>query len=127
MNNLRLLISAEQLDYTKIIASKSEVGLVPVVCIDAERMAVDGLLAYRMQGFANQEAVERTLEIGMATFYSRKRNGLWTKGEESGNSLIVRGAYTDCDQDSLLLDVDAQGPSCHLKAETCFSLPTIGE
>ena len=127
MNNLRKLVSAEQLNYKMNVQFKEDVLLVPVICIDAERMVLEGLLAFRMQGYANYDAVAITLESGLATFYSRERDCIWTKGEQSGNTLIVRAAYTDCDQDSLLLDVNAIGPTCHLNTETCFSLPTIGE
>ncbi|MDQ3159267.1 MAG: hypothetical protein M3P98_04000 [bacterium] len=104
-----------------------ENGLVPVVCLDSSLMAEEGLRAYRMQAYANQEAVIRTLEIGKATFWSRSRASIWTKGETSGNELILRGIYTDCDGDSVLYDVIARGPSCHTGAETCFEIPTIGE
>lgn len=120
MFELRPVIEAAQLDYSKLVDPASGEGLVPVVCIDSVLLATQGLLAYRMQAYANQVAVARTLEIGKATFYSRGRQCLWTKGEESGNFLLVRAAYTDCDADSLLLDVEATGPSCHTGAETCF-------
>lgn len=120
MSEFRIVTSATELDYSKLRIPGSEVGVVPVVCQD---VSLDGLLAYRMQGFANLDAVAVTLATRRATFWSRKRNGLWTKGEESGNFLLVNQAYTDCDADSLLLDVSAQGPTCHLGAETCFTLP----
>ncbi|HEX5744324.1 MAG TPA: phosphoribosyl-AMP cyclohydrolase [Candidatus Saccharimonadales bacterium] len=123
MNRLREINSADQLDYGKLTDPVSGEGIVPVICVDSAILATEGLLALRMQGFANEEAVAVTLEIGRATFFSRERQKLWTKGEESGNLLLVRAAYTDCDADSLLLDVDAQGPSCHAGAETCFVDP----
>jgi phosphoribosyl-AMP cyclohydrolase len=124
MSELRELYSADQLDYTKLIEPKTGEPIVPVVCIDGLKMARQGLLAYRMQGFANEAAIEKTLATRQATFYSRTRSGLWTKGEESGNFLIVRAAFTDCDADSVLLDVSAAGPSCHTGAETCFVEPS---
>lgn len=127
MNDLREIIRAEQLDYSKMAVAESGELVVPVVCIDTVRFATEGLAAYRMQGFANQLAIEMTLQTHKATFYSRKRNGLWTKGEESGNFLIVRAAYTDCDYDSVLLDVDARGPTCHTGANSCFQLMDEGE
>lgn len=120
MSNLRTVTSAEELNYTKLIEPITGEFIVPVVCIDAERLAMDGLWAYRMQGFANKAAVERTLETRNATFYSRSKSGLWTKGEESGNFLIVRAAYTDCDFDSLLLDIEPIGPTCHTGTPSCF-------
>ncbi len=126
MNQLRELVSADRLDYDKLIDPASGEGIVPVTCVDSFRLATEGLMAFRMQGFANEEAVAMTLGIGKATFFSRERQQLWTKGEESGNFLLVRAAYTDCDADSLLLDVDAQGPSCHTGAETCFVDPDAG-
>lgn len=120
MLELRTVTEASQLNYGKLADLSSGESIVPVVCIDSELLATRGLLAYRMQAYANEAAVAKTLEIGKATFYSRERQKIWTKGEESGNLLLVRAAYTDCDADSLLLDVEATGPSCHTGAETCF-------
>lgn len=122
MNTLRILESSAQLDFSKLMVPETGELIVPVVCIDSARLATEGIAAYRMQGFANREAIDATLETGRATFYSRKRDRLWTKGEESGNFLIVRAAYTDCDSDSVLLDVDAQGPTCHTGQNSCFEM-----
>ncbi len=127
MSELRLLTDASQLDYSKLIEPQSGELIVPVVCIDSFKMVSEGLGAYRMQGFANQAAVETTLKTGRATFFSRKRSGLWVKGEESGNFLIVRASYTDCDFDSILYDVDAQGPTCHKGPNSCFEINDEGE
>jgi phosphoribosyl-AMP cyclohydrolase len=74
-----------------------------------------------MLGFMNEDAWRKTLETGSVTFYSRTRNKLWTKGETSGNRLIVKEIFNDCDNDSLLIAVDAIGPGvCHNGYETCF-------
>jgi phosphoribosyl-ATP pyrophosphohydrolase/phosphoribosyl-AMP cyclohydrolase len=79
-----------------------------------------------MVAWMNQEAVDRTLETGRATFYSRSRGRLWQKGESSGNTLQVRWIRADCDADTLLLGVDPVGPSCHTGAQNCF-IETLGE
>ncbi|MBS3806230.1 MAG: bifunctional phosphoribosyl-AMP cyclohydrolase/phosphoribosyl-ATP diphosphatase HisIE [Bacteroidales bacterium] len=90
-------------------------GLVPVVIQDWKTLKV------LMQGFMNREAYEKTLEKGYVTFYSRSRQRLWTKGETSGNYLEVKDMATDCDQDSLLIQVEPSGPVCHLGRYSCFS------
>ena len=76
-----------------------------------------------MVGFMNQEAMERTLEEGYVTFFSRTRNQLWTKGETSGNRLRVVSAQTDCDRDTLLLRVEVEGAGvvCHRGTKSCFT------
>lgn len=126
MSELRQITQAAELVYGKIMDITGE-RLIPVLAVDSAALATDGLAAFRMQAFANEAAVEKTFETGKATFYSRTRQGLWTKGEESGNLLIVRAAFTDCDFDSLLLDVDPQGPTCHTGASSCFETNPIGE
>lgn len=73
-----------------------------------------------MVAWMNREALTRTLETRVATFYSRSRQALWTKGETSGNSLHVSRVVADCDADVLLLLVDATGPSCHTGRPSCF-------
>lgn len=74
-----------------------------------------------MVGFMNEEAFRKTVETGFATFYSRSRNKLWTKGETSGHRLVVKEISTDCDQDSLLLRVEPLGPGvCHNGYQSCF-------
>ena len=77
----------------------------------------------RMVAWMNSEALERTLDTGFATFFSRSRQRLWTKGEESGNRLKVHGVRADCDGDTLVLSVSAEGPSCHTGARNCFFNP----
>jgi phosphoribosyl-AMP cyclohydrolase len=92
-------------------------GLVPVVVQGCEDRRV------LMLGYANRDAVERTLETGLLHLWSRSRNELWLKGEKSGNHLQVRRLAMDCDGDSLLAAVEpATGstPVCHTGADTCF-------
>jgi phosphoribosyl-ATP pyrophosphohydrolase/phosphoribosyl-AMP cyclohydrolase len=74
----------------------------------------------RMQAFANEEAVRRTLQTGRATFWSRSRNEVWEKGSTSGNAVNVHRVLVDCDADSLLYVSDPQGNSCHTGAPSCF-------
>ncbi len=73
-----------------------------------------------MLGFMNREAYEKTLETGKVTFFSRTKNRLWTKGEESGNFLNVVSIQADCDQDTLLIKVNPVGPVCHTGDDTCW-------
>src|SRR3954468_19034163 len=74
-----------------------------------------------MVGFMNEESWRKTVETGFATFYSRSRKKLWLKGESSGHRLVVKEISTDCDQDALLLKVEALGPGvCHEGYESCF-------
>lgn len=89
-------------------------GLVPAIIQDADTAKV------LMLGFMNREAYDRTLETGKVTFFSRTRNRLWTKGEESGNFLHVVSVKEDCDRDTLLIQVHPVGPVCHTGADTCW-------
>ena len=74
-----------------------------------------------MVGFMNQEAFDKTVETGFATFYSRSRKKLWLKGESSGHRLVVKSIATDCDRDALLVKVEALGPGvCHNGYQSCF-------
>jgi len=74
-----------------------------------------------MVGFMNEESWRKTVETGFVTFYSRSRKKLWLKGESSGHRLVVKEISTDCDQDALLLKVEALGPGvCHEGYESCF-------
>lgn len=74
-----------------------------------------------MQGFMNPEALAKTVETGQVTFYSRTKERLWTKGEESGNVLELVTLGTDCDNDSILVQALPHGPTCHLGTESCFN------
>lgn len=92
-------------------------GLLPAVVQDS----MDGEVL--MVGFMNREALERTLEGGYVTFFSRTRQTLWMKGENSGNRLRVVSARTDCDRDTLLLRVEVEGAGvvCHRGTRSCFT------
>jgi phosphoribosyl-AMP cyclohydrolase len=94
-------------------------GLLPAVVQDSS----DGEVL--MVGFMNRPAMERTLQEGYVTFFSRTRNQLWTKGESSGNRLRVVSAHTDCDRDTLLLRVTVEGAGlvCHRGTRSCFTDP----
>jgi len=95
--------------------SKYADGLVPAIVQDADTFKV------LMVGFMNQEAYKKTVEEKKATFYSRSRNELWTKGETSGNFLHVVDVLVDCDQDTVLVKARPDGPTCHTGQDTCFN------
>lgn len=99
--------SLDKLDWAK--------GLLPAIIQHAR----DGTVL--MLGYMNREALEATLSKGQVTFFSRRRESLWTKGESSGNFLQVKDWDWDCDQDALLFQVDPEGPTCHLLQKSCFS------
>lgn len=90
-------------------------GLVPAIIQDANTQKV------LMLGYMNQEAFEKTMSTGKVTFFSRSRNRLWMKGEESGNMLDLRSIALDCDNDTLLVKAIPSGPVCHTGADTCWS------
>lgn len=89
-------------------------GLVPAIIQDDKTKNV------LMLGYMNQEAYDKTVETGKVTFYSRTKQRLWTKGEESGNFLNVVSIKNDCDQDTLLIRVNPVGPVCHTGTDTCW-------
>lgn len=89
-------------------------GLVPAIIQDN----VTGKVL--MLGFMNREAYEKTMDTGKVTFFSRTRQTLWTKGEQSGNFLNVVTILNDCDNDTLLIKVNPTGPVCHTGADTCW-------
>ena len=89
-------------------------GLVPAIIQDADTAKV------LMLGFMNREAYDKTVETGKVTFFSRTKNRLWTKGEESGNFLNVVSMKEDCDKDTLLIQVHPVGPVCHTGTDTCW-------
>ena len=89
-------------------------GLLPAIIQDNDTQKV------LMLGFMNKEAYEKTVATGKVTFFSRTKNRLWTKGEESGNFLHVVSIKADCDQDTLLIMVNPVGPVCHLGTDTCW-------
>jgi phosphoribosyl-ATP pyrophosphohydrolase/phosphoribosyl-AMP cyclohydrolase len=92
-------------------------GLIPAVVQDSVTLKV------LMVGFMNHEAIEKTQELGKVTFFSRTKNRLWTKGEESGNFLNVVSILIDCDEDTLLIKANPVGPVCHTGNDTCFFEP----
>lgn len=105
----------------KVDFSKYTDGLVPAIIQDYDTHKV------LMLGFMNETALQKTEETGKVTFYSRSRKRLWTKGEESGNFLILKSIAVDCDNDTLLVKVHPQGPTCHTGADTCWSEPNHSE
>jgi phosphoribosyl-AMP cyclohydrolase / phosphoribosyl-ATP pyrophosphohydrolase len=99
----------------KVDFEKYADGLVPAVIQDYNTQKV------LMLGFMNAEALKKTEETGLVTFYSRSKKRLWTKGEESSNQLQLRQILLDCDRDSLLIKAEPKGPVCHTGADTCWS------
>jgi len=89
-------------------------GLVPVIIQDHQTLEV------LMLGYMNQEAWTKTQEEGKVTFFSRSKNRLWTKGEESGNFLFVKDTHIDCDRDTILIKASPVGPTCHTGSRSCF-------
>lgn len=89
-------------------------GLVPAIIQDA------GTLKVLMLGYMNKEAYEKTVDTRLVTFWSRSRQCLWTKGETSGNMLHLVDIKLDCDNDTLLVKVHPDGPTCHTGTDTCW-------
>jgi phosphoribosyl-ATP pyrophosphohydrolase/phosphoribosyl-AMP cyclohydrolase len=90
-------------------------GLIPIIIQDNATMQV------LMLGYMNEEAFEKTKQEQKVTFFSRSKNRLWTKGESSGNYLLVNEIKIDCDQDTVLIKVTPQGPTCHRGSNSCFN------
>lgn len=101
------------IDVSQIDFDKSN-GLVPVVIQDEQTLEV------LMLGYMNAEAFEKTQSESKVTFFSRSKNRLWTKGEESGNFLFVKSIHFDCDQDTILIKANPVGPTCHTGNRSCF-------
>lgn len=99
----------------KVDFAKYSDGLVPAIIQDA---GTDKVL---MLGFVNEEALQTTANTGKVTFFSRSKQRLWTKGEESGNFLMVQSITVDCDNDTLLIKASPLGPTCHTGADTCWN------
>jgi phosphoribosyl-ATP pyrophosphohydrolase/phosphoribosyl-AMP cyclohydrolase len=99
----------------KLEFTKYSDGLAPVIVQDFSTHKV------LMLGFMNEEALLKTEELGKVTFYSRSKKRLWTKGEESGNFLMLKEVLIDCDNDTILIKATPLGPVCHTGADTCFS------
>lgn len=98
---------------------KNSNGLVPAIIQDATTKAV------LMLGYMNKEALEKTQLTEKVTFFSRTKNRLWTKGEESGNFLSVVNISVDCDNDTLLIQVNPHGPTCHTGTDTCWGTDNL--
>ena len=98
----------------KINFNKNQDGLIPAIIQDAKTKTV------LMLGYMNEEAYNKTLETNKVTFFSRSKNRLWTKGEESGNFLNLLEIKNDCDNDTLLIQVNPDGPTCHTGLDTCW-------
>lgn len=94
--------------------SKYEDGLAPAIVQDYNTQKV------LMLGFMNEEALKKTEQTGLVTFFSRSKKRLWTKGEESGNRLKLKQILIDCDKDTLLIKAEPSGPVCHTGADTCW-------
>ncbi|WP_370526747.1 bifunctional phosphoribosyl-AMP cyclohydrolase/phosphoribosyl-ATP diphosphatase HisIE [Flavobacterium sp. MDT1-60] len=93
---------------------KSSRGLIPAIIQDSETKNV------LMLGYMNEESIQKTIETQKVTFYSRSKQRLWTKGEESGNFLELVDIKNDCDGDTLLIQAKPVGPTCHTGADTCW-------
>jgi len=104
---------------TDIDFKKYTDGLVPVLVQDASTYTV------LMLGFMNEEALNKTIETKLVTFYSRSKRRLWTKGETSKNYLHLVDIKTDCDNDAILIKATPDGPVCHTGADTCFNEKNI--
>ncbi|CEF17887.1 bifunctional phosphoribosyl-AMP cyclohydrolase/phosphoribosyl-ATP diphosphatase HisIE [Staphylococcus xylosus] len=103
-------MTTQQPDFSK--------GLLPAILQDVNTKQV------LMLGYMNESAYQQTLTSGVVCFYSRSKDRLWTKGETSGNTQIVKNIHLDCDQDTLLIDVVPNGPTCHTGSQSCFNTPT---
>ncbi|WP_394130013.1 bifunctional phosphoribosyl-AMP cyclohydrolase/phosphoribosyl-ATP diphosphatase HisIE [Shewanella maritima] len=108
MTNLTVTLDPSKLDWQK------QDGLLPAVI----QHHLTGKVL--MLGYMNPEALEKTLATGLVTFYSRSKQRLWTKGEQSGHTLDLIAIDKDCDNDSLLVQVIPNGPTCHLQRESCW-------
>lgn len=105
----------EKLRKMNINFNKNNDGLVPAIIQDATTKNV------LMLGYMNEEAFKKTQDTKLVTFFSRTKNRLWTKGEESGNVLNLVDIKLDCDNDTLLITVNPKGPTCHKGSDTCWN------
>ncbi|MDD3021517.1 MAG: bifunctional phosphoribosyl-AMP cyclohydrolase/phosphoribosyl-ATP diphosphatase HisIE [Alphaproteobacteria bacterium] len=110
---MKLQINIEELDWKKVD------GMMPAIVQDYMSRQV------LMLGYMSREALEKTLQTGKITFFSRTRKSLWTKGETSGNFLGLKSIFIDCDKDTLLVLADPIGPTCHMGTVSCFEGDTI--
>ena len=109
-------MSVQAISFGEFIAAVTfdEAGLVPAIAQDAKTGEV------LMLAWMNREALQRTLDTGDVTYWSRSRNELWRKGATSGHTQRLIEAYVDCDGDTIMLKVEQTGPACHTGAPTCF-------
>lgn len=103
-----------KLEYKQMLDFKKSDGLIPVIIQDEQTLEV------LMLGYMNEEAYNKTVSERKVTFFSRSKNRLWTKGEESGNFLHVKNIQADCDNDTLLIKAAPVGPTCHTGSRSCF-------
>jgi len=101
--------------------NKNNDGLIPAIIQDGQTKNV------LMLGYMNEEALKKTYETKLVTFYSRTKQRLWIKGEESGNYLNVLNIKLDCDMDTLLILVNPVGPTCHKGSDTCWNMDNTQE
>jgi phosphoribosyl-ATP pyrophosphohydrolase/phosphoribosyl-AMP cyclohydrolase len=103
----------------KVAFDKNNDGLVPAIIQDPSTKNV------LMLGYMNEEALNRTIETGKVTFYSRSKKRIWQKGEESGNFLNLVTIELDCDNDTLLISANPEGPTCHKGSDTCWNKKNV--
>lgn len=103
-----------EFEFMELNFSKNKDGLIPVIIQDSISKTV------LMLGYMNDEAIRKTKKTGNVTFYSRTKKCLWTKGEESGNFLRLVNMKVDCDNDTILIYVKPEGPTCHLGTDSCW-------
>ena len=103
-----------EFEFMELNFSKNKDGLIPVIIQDSISKTV------LMLGYMNDEAIRKTKKTGNVTFYSRTKKRLWTKGEESGNFLRLVNMKVDCDNDTILIYVEPEGPTCHLGTDSCW-------
>lgn len=108
MSAVKIKFDSSAVDWSK------DNGLVPAIVQDPRALRV------LMLGYMNKESLQKTMETGLATFYSRSKQRLWQKGETSGHVLRVKDIKLDCDKDTLLVTAEPEGPTCHLGMRTCF-------
>ena len=110
-----------EFEFMELNFSKNKDGLIPVIIQDSISKTV------LMLGYMNDEAIRKTKKTGNVTFYSRTKKRLWTKGEESGNFLRLVNMKVDCDNDTILIYVKPEGPTCHLGTDSCWGEKNIGK
>ena len=106
---MRKLESTDQVNFEKVN------GLVAAIVQDVATRKV------LMLGYMNEEALQQSLDTGKTTFFSRSKQRLWTKGETSGNFLMIKELLIDCDNDAILVKAQPIGPTCHTGDDTCFN------